>query len=291
MRSSVALIAAVFMAAAVMSVGYMWSTEAIGQPTATSTGLEAGGSGGGPATAAQVAAAQLPVDGQPLLHPAKVNLTGVEFGSWALLNRSTGEIAGSPNLAATNTTASMIKAWLAADFLRLSAEKRETPPAATLSRLSIMIRDSDNDAASDFYAALGNDATITRLAQTCGLTETTADTDWSHVLMSARDAVRMGGCIGDGRAAGSRWTTWVLNEMRAVRGVGRFGVISALPNQVAGATAIKNGWIDRPDGTWHVNCLAVGPDWSVAVMLVYPISKGLSHGAAACKSVAQQLMA
>jgi hypothetical protein len=291
MRSSVALIAAALATAGVLSIGYMWSTEANGLPTAESTGLQAGGLSAGPATAAQAPADPIPVGGRPLLHPAKVNLTGVKFGSWALLNRSTGEIAGSSNLAATNTTASMIKAWLAADVLRRSAEKRETPPAATLSRLSIMIRDSDNAAASDFYEDLGSAATITRLVKTCALTDTRSGIDWSHVLMSARDAVRMGGCIADGRAAGAQWTPWLLKEMRAVRGAGRFGVISALPAEVAEDTAIKNGWINRPDGTWHVNCLAIGADWSVAVMLVYPVAKGMSLGAATCKSVAQQLMA
>lgn len=291
MRSSVALIATAFVAATVLSAGYVWSTEASSLPTAVSTGLQAGGLSSAPATAAQAPADPVPVGGRPLLHPAKVNLTGVKFGAWALLNRSTGEIAGSPNLAATNTTASMIKAWLAADVLRRSAEKGVTPQAATMSRLSIMIRDSDNAAASAFYDTLGGSATITRLAKTCALTDTRAGVDWSHVLMSARDAVRMGGCIADGRAAGARWTPWLLKEMRAVRGSGRFGVISALPAEVADDTAIKNGWINRPDGTWHVNCLAIGADWSVAVMLVYPVTKGLSHGAAACKSVAQQLMA
>jgi hypothetical protein len=291
MRSSVALIAAAFATAGVLSVGYLSSTEASGLPTATSTALQAGGLNTGPATAAQAPANPIPVGGRPLLHPAKVTLTGVKFGSWALLNRSTGEIVGSLNLAATNTTASMIKAWLAADVLRQSAEKNQPPPPATLSRLSIMIRDSDNDAASDFYEALGNGATISRLAKTCGLTDTKAGSDWSQVLMSARDAVRMGGCIGDSRAAGARWTPWLLKEMRAVRGAGRFGVISALPAEVAEDTAIKNGWINRPDGTWHINCLAIGTDWSVAVMLVYPVAKGMSLGAATCKSVAQQLMA
>jgi hypothetical protein len=291
MRRSVALLAAVFATVTVLSLGYLWSTEASGLPTATSTGLQAGGRSTGPATAAQAPADPIPVGGRPLLHPAKVNLTGVKFGSWALLNRSTGEIAGSANLAATNTTASMIKAWLAADFLRRSAEKGETPPAATLSRLSIMIRDSDNAAASAFSESLGNVATINRLVKTCALTDTKPGIDWSHVLMSARDAVRMGGCIADGRAAGTQWTPWLLKEMRSVRGTGRFGVISALPAEVADDTAIKNGWINRPDGTYHVNCLAIGTDWSVAVMLVYPVAKGLSLGAATCKSVAAQLMA
>jgi hypothetical protein len=100
----------------------------------------------------------------------------------------------------------------------------------------------------------------------------------------------MGRCIGDGRAAGAKWTPWLLNEMRNVR-VGRLGIIEALPPAVAKQTAIKNGWINKSDGKWHINCMAIGDTWVLGVMLVYPLARGEGHGWDVCESITKQLMA
>jgi hypothetical protein len=214
-----------------------------------------------------------------------VNASG--FWSWALIDRRTGQVTGSANFAVPNVTASMIKAWLAADYLRMAAS---TPPPAVLRRLSVMIRNSDNGAAADTWRALGRAASIHRLIAICGLTDSRPYIDWAHTLVSARDAARMAVCIGDGRAAGPQWTQWVLAEMRAVRPTGRFGIAPALPPAESALTAVKNGWIARRDGKWHVNCMAIGPEWALAVMTVYPASKGQAYGAATCRTVTTQLM-
>ena len=55
--------------------------------------------------------------------------------------------------------------------------------------------------------------------------------------------------------------------------------------------AIKNGWTYiYADGLWHVNCLAVADGWVLAVMLRYPIDRGLVFGADVCGHVARQLV-
>jgi hypothetical protein len=230
--------------------------------------------------------------GQPLLRPRPVAVSSPGFHSWALLNTRTGAISGSNNPAATSDTVSMVKAWLAADFLRQAAQRNESPTADRLRDLSIMIRDSDNRAAEDVFRRNGGTSSIQRLIRVCGLTHSSAIPDrWSETRMSAPDAVRMGACLADGRAAGPRWTTWVLNEMRQVRGDGRFGIVRALPADVAATTAIKNGWLLRDEtGLWHVNCLAIGDGWVLAVMLRYPGSLGFEHGGTVCRSVTTQLM-
>jgi hypothetical protein len=232
------------------------------------------------------------VDAPAVLRPGPVTVSEVAFSSWALLDTRTGSISGSNNIAETNDTLSMVKAWLAADHLRLAATRGEKPDAATRRELSIMIRDSDNAAAEDIYRRNGATSSIQRLISTCGLTDSSAVPDrWSETRMSARDAVRMGACLADGRAAGPRWTDWVLNEMRAVRGDGRFGIIDALPADVADGTAIKNGWLLRDTtGLWHVNCLAVGDGWALAVLMRYGASLGFEHGGAVCQSVTRQLL-
>jgi hypothetical protein len=209
--------------------------------------------------------------------------------SWAYLDRGTGRLYSSDNANVTSYTESMVKAWLAADNLSRSAAAGRQP---SLNLIVPMILDSDNNAAETIYLNDGGDATIRRMIQTCRLTDTTIHSAWwSLTMMSARDAVQLGRCIADGTAAGPQWTKWLLDEMRQVRGEGRFGIISGVPSSTAATLAIKNGWtLHVDDGKWHVNCLAIDSNWVMAVMLTYPGSRGLSYGASACASVAKQVL-
>jgi hypothetical protein len=293
MRNRVGLIVAALLTALVAAVTLLWSQGALSSRQLAAPVPSPSSPTPRPSTTKAPAPAPpaAPALTAPLLRAAPVSVKTSGFWSWALMDRRTGEFATSTNAQVTNVTASMIKAWLAADYLRRLAERGATPNASALRQLTIMIRDSDNNAASSFYRLNGAAASIKRLIAMCGLTDSRAYIDWAHTMVSARDATRMGACIGDGRAAGTKWTEWLLNEMRHVRGGGRFGIISVLPAEVASQTAIKNGWIARSDGKWHINCMAIGPDWVLSVMTVYPASRGMSHGIEICKSVTVQLMA
>jgi hypothetical protein len=218
-------------------------------------------------------------------------LPSAVFASWALLDLRTNTITGSPNLAETSDTASMIKAWLAADYLRRAAAEAQTPSQSRLDELSIMIRDSDNAAAQDIYGLNGGTESIDRLIAICGLTDSRATPGyWSNTEVSARDTARMGACIADGRAAGPTWTAWLLNEMRLVRGTGDFGARLALRTEVASQVAIKNGWLLRSeDGLYHIACLAIGKDWVLGVLTRYPGQLGLEYGQQLCQTVGEQL--
>jgi hypothetical protein len=257
-----------------------------------SAGASAGASGGtSPSPSASPSASPSP---SPLLvaaGPVSVDARG--WWSWALLDQRTNEITGSTNMSGTNRTASMIKAWIAADYLRRAAERGVTPSDARLAQVRIMIRDSDNKAASDLYALIGKQASTKRLISVCGLTDSKpGPTSWSDTRLSARDTARMAACISDGRAAGPKWTDWLLNEMRLVRGVGDFGIRKAFPATVAKTIAIKNGWVTRDDsGDWEVNCLAVGAGWTMGVLTRYDASLGYEYGADICQKVATQLRA
>ncbi|PZF97743.1 hypothetical protein [Micromonospora deserti] len=268
------------------------------------------GAGGGGGGAESVSAPPPTAPPPPTLAagPVAVNFTG-EFFSWALMDRQTGEISGSKNMASTSSTESMIKVWFAADYLRqlgdkpLSAERKK--------QISTAIRDSNDDAANALYSAIGRSATIKRMTSTCGLTETKPGNVpgyvgwWSFTRMSPRDAVRLADCVADGTAAGPTWTAYLLDEMSKVRGTtaskdqkarsggGRWGIIDGLPKSILaqGPISIKNGWTPlNYDGNWHVNCLAVTDKWSLAVMLRYPQKSGLKYGAQTCASVASQLV-
>jgi hypothetical protein len=237
-----------------------------------------------------------------------VNVKTQGYWSWALLDRHTNTISGSPNLSATNTTESMIKVWIVSDFLRRLAEQKKQPTNTQLKQATTAILDSNDNSAQALWVAGGGKAMIPRLISTCGLTDTKGDPNsrWSLTYMSAQDAVRMGLCIADGRAAGPQWTNFVLTQMRNVRGTvqqqqlksggGRWGIIEGLPAEVQPTVAIKNGWTAHAgswigDNNWHLNCLAIGEDFVLAVEARYPISLGLAYGAGLCKSVTQQLVA
>ncbi|PWU61339.1 hypothetical protein DLE60_06195, partial [Micromonospora globispora] len=238
--------------------------------------------------------------------PVSVNFRG-EFFSWALMDRTTGKISGAKNMTQTNSTESMIKIWFASDYLKQLGDK---PLSAERKRqISTAIRDSNDDSANALYKADGSAASIRRMISTCRLIDTKPGNVpgyigwWSFTRMSPRDAVRLGDCVADGKAAGSKWTKFVLDEMAKVRGSvddqqdrsggGRWGIIDGLPESITsqGPVSMKNGWTPlNYDGNWHVNCLAMTDKWSLVVMLRYPQSSGLKYGAKVCASVATQLV-
>jgi hypothetical protein len=227
-----------------------------------------------------------------------------EYLGWAMLDRKTGTISGE-NLHKTSSTESMIKTWLVADFLRRSSERDHKPTPVELATAREAIRWSDDNAAQDLYEANGGNESIQRMIQMCGLSETTVyDNWWSRTQMSPHDAVLLGACLADGTAAGATWTGWLLGEMRlvqgttaadeqqATRGGGRWGIIDGVPAGQATSVALKNGWTSyKSDGNWHVNCLAVTDQWTMAVMMRYPAENGLDYGAGVCENIARQLLA
>jgi hypothetical protein len=241
-----------------------------------------------------------------LTDPVKVSIAKGAVYAWALMDRTTGEITGSSNSTTYhNTTESMVKAWLVSDFLRMKAAAGKKPTATELKYTSTAIRDSNDNSAQWLYLRNGGNASIQRLFKMCKLTDKPVVKSgwWSMTQLTARDAVRMGDCIGDGTAAGPKYTAYVLNEMEHVRGTtaakdqhaktggGHWGIIDGLPAALAKDTSIKNGWtLINADGKWHLNCLAIHDDWTLAVQVKYPGKLGLAYGAGICKSVTQQLV-
>jgi hypothetical protein len=218
------------------------------------------------------------------------------FLSWAYLDRRDGTIVGSENMSAPTDTASMIRAWLGADYLRRTAEQGDAPPEADLADVQAMIRDSDDAAADRIVEKVGGaTGTVGRLVTMCQLSDSQADAaDWRKTVISARDAVRMGACLADGRAAGAQWTPWIMDAMRQVRGEGDFGIRKAFPTDYRTTIAIENGWAPRDaEGLWHVNCLAITDTWVLAVMQRYPShgdwNTDKAHVDAMCQDVVRKL--
>ncbi|MFF0174866.1 serine hydrolase [Micromonospora profundi] len=213
--------------------------------------------------------------------------------SWSVLDRRTGKIIGSKNMDETSTTASMIKSWIVADYLRRAADADQTPSDAKLDDATRIIRDSDNTRAEQFYNSVGRDASIKRLISMCKLTDSSVapDKGWSRTALSPRDTARLGNCIATGTAAGPKWTKWLLNEMKLVRGAGDFGIRKAFPAAKQKQIAIKNGWIDRTrEQQMHINCLAIGDTWTMGVMVKYPIDMGYDYGMKNCEKITEALL-
>ncbi|MEV4462500.1 hypothetical protein AB0J51_02635 [Micromonospora echinofusca] len=231
---------------------------------------------------------------EPLPFEAKdLDLDIEGWYSWSVLDRRSGEIIGSDNMDETSTTASLIKAWIVADYLRRADDADQTPSAAKLADATKIIRDSDNTRAEQFYNTVGRSASIKRLISLCDLTDSkvAADGGWSRTALSPRDTARMGACIADGRAAGPKWTKWLIGEMRLVRGGGDFGIRKAFPAAERKTIAIKNGWIDRTrEQEMHINCLAIGDTWTMGVMVRYPIGKGYEYGMKNCQKITEALL-
>lgn len=234
---------------------------------------------------------------------AEVSVAVDGFLTWAALDRRSGETAGFGQEA--STAESMINPWIVADYLRTLDENGQRPSDEEVADARAAIRDSDDRATQRLYTAGGRDDVVERIIDRCGLTDTEVHPSWwSRTEVTARDAVRLGECLVSGTAAGPGWTGWVLNEMRQVRGAatepdrqpeqdqegGRWGLVDGLPPPQRAEVSIKNGWTRIGEtGSWHLNCLALTPEWVLAVLMRYPAGYRLEYGAERCASVSAQL--
>ncbi len=208
--------------------------------------------------------------------------------TWAVLDRTTGKIVEWGGNPGTSTTESMIKAAIGFQYLLdLKAAGRSANQAET-EMISRMIRDSNNEDAETLYRRGGREQMLRKVVDRCHLLSTTLVAGWwSETHMNAADAARLGACIA---ADQTPETAWLLQEMRQVRGEGRFGIIEVRPTDQGQPLAIKNGWNLRPDG-WHSNCLAIAHRWTMAVMTRYPAyvngkPTGMAYGAGLCAKFA-----
>jgi len=224
-------------------------------------------------------------------HAVKLKIDG--WYSWALMDTRTGELYGSKNMHETQRTASMIKAWIASDYLRRQAEAGSTPTDYWLDQVAAAVQKSDNNAASNVWGQVGRGASTKRMISMCNLKDSSSSDNWSDTRLSAYDTAKLGACINSGKAAGAKWTPWLLTKMRTII-LGDFGIRKAFPADVAKTIAIKNGWIDRRSQTpnvYTVNCLAIGEHWTMGVMTNSPLAthSSESYGANVCKQVAAAL--
>lgn len=163
--------------------------------------------------------------------------------AWVVFDRQAGKIVATRNAHRKYRSASVVKILIAIDYL----ERRKSVPAADARLLRIMLRSSDDDAASTFWDRLGKGQIIVRQARRLGLSDTTPPPAskpgfWGYTSLSAYDIVRTYRYLLD--RADARVRDTILSHLRHSTPCGTdgfdqtFGIPDALPRP----WAVKQGW-------------------------------------------------
>ncbi|MFG1968730.1 hypothetical protein ACGFJC_05365 [Nonomuraea fuscirosea] len=163
--------------------------------------------------------------------------------AWVVFDRQAGKIVATRNAHRKYRSASVVKILIAIDYL----ERRKSVPAADARLLRIMLRSSDDDAASTFWDRLGKGQIIVRQARRLGLSDTTPPPAskpgfWGYTSLSAYDIVRTYRYLLD--RADARVRNTILTHLRHSTPCGTdgfdqtFGIPDALPRP----WAVKQGW-------------------------------------------------
>ena len=205
--------------------------------------------------------------------------------SWSLVDTARDRRVGSANSGTERTNSeSSIKAWIAADYLRVAHTEGRTVTSGEQADIAAAVRRSDNAATQRLYHALGGDAMLRDLRAVCGVAVTTsAPGYWSLTQISAVDATRIFACVLR-TAPGLPGGADLLTDLRNVDPDDAFGIKAALPP--ATTVSVKNGWMPHTTtGEWNVNCVAAWDDYVLAVLTRYPVDRPLSYGADVCRDV------
>ncbi|NUW38937.1 hypothetical protein [Nonomuraea rhodomycinica] len=166
--------------------------------------------------------------------------------AWVVFDRQAGgggRVVATRNAHRAFRSASVVKILLAVDYL----ESRATVPPADARLLKIMLRSSDDDAASTLWDRAGKGAVITRMARRLGLSDTVPPPAskpgfWGYTSLSAYDVVRVYRYLLDRAAPRVRDT--ILGHLRAATpcGTDGFDQYFGIPRAVPRPWAVKQGW-------------------------------------------------
>ncbi|SFW49677.1 hypothetical protein [Amycolatopsis australiensis] len=185
--------------------------------------------------------------------------------SAVVFDRQRGAVTVSVHAERAYTSASLVKLLIA-----LSVLQRDGPVA----QVERMLSRSDDDLASQFWAAYGGPSIVTRWAAKLGLTDTRPPADagrWGDTRITARDVVRIYEYV-LAHAPGA-----ILTALRAAteRGSDGFRQYFGIPDAAGNRPwAVKQGWsCCRPTRMLHTSGV-VGDDdrYIVAVLSEHPAS-------------------
>lgn len=179
-------------------------------------------------------------------------LRGVTAGI-AVFDRETGQFTEQLNPDLQFRSASVVKLLIVLDYLWNRGPEYELP-AADKARLDVMLRSSDDDAASYYWDHLGGGQIIDRMVQRLGLTHTARPPAshpgfWGYVALTAGDTVRIYRYLLEQAPAPVR--DYVLGNLHHATRYGTdgfdqyFGIASVFDPDFA----IKQGWSGFMGGT------------------------------------------
>ncbi|MEV5965688.1 hypothetical protein AB0L70_28220 [Kribbella sp. NPDC051952] len=183
---------------------------------------------------------QLPGPSAAVVTPA-----GVTAGI-AVFDRRAGQLVQQFNADHQFRTASVVKLLIVLDLLWDRGPAYDVPPADR-TRLELMLRSSDDDAASYYWDHLGGAAIVDRMVERLGLTHTagppaTHPGFWGYVAITPSDTVRIYQYLLDSAPASVR--EFVMGELHLATRNGTdgfdqyFGIASAFDPPFS----IKQGW-------------------------------------------------
>ncbi|WP_405061835.1 hypothetical protein OG474_09340 [Kribbella sp. NBC_01505] len=164
----------------------------------------------------------------------------------AVFDRQTGRFTESLNPDLQFRSASVVKLLLVLDYLWNRGPAYDIP-ASDRARLEVMLRSSDDDAASYYWDQLGRSAVIDRMVPRLGLTNTAGPPAgypgyWGYAAFTAADTVRIYRYLLDQAPAPVR--TFVMGNLHQATRYGTdgfdqyFGIASVFEQPFA----IKQGW-------------------------------------------------
>jgi hypothetical protein len=215
----------------------------------------------------------------------------------AVVDTTTGKLYGNPDGGVVLRTASIVKVVIGMRLFARAQEQRRGLTADEQSDLQMMIRVSDNDAASRLWASLGGPAVIGWIRQLTGVRNTAppaTPTSWGFTTTTAHDMAVILHALARARGVTAAHRDALLREMRQVTPSQRWGIAAAVHHA---NPAVKNGWYpDTDEQVWRVHCVGVIDDgprpnrWLIVVTTRYPVNLGQEYGEETCSGIAARAL-
>jgi len=165
----------------------------------------------------------------------------------AVFDRQAGTFTDQRNVTMRFRSASLVKLLIALDYL-WNRGPRYAIPAADRARFDLMLRSSDDNAASYFWNLDGAGAVVTRMVGRLGLKDTTPPPPerrgWGSTALSAADLVRIYRYLLDAAPAPVR--EHIMGDLRQSTRCGTDGFDQSfgIPSAFGRPYAVKQGWYE-----------------------------------------------
>ena len=183
---------------------------------------------------------------RPSPSPAAVVVPAGVLAGIAVFDRQAGTFLVAQRTSARFRSASLVKLLIALDYL-WNRGPGYTVPAADRPKLDVMLRSSDDNAATYFWDRDGRDAIVTRMVGRLGLKDTqppsaAGRTGWGITGLSAADVVRVYRYLLDTAPAPVRGYVMGNLHQSTPCGTDRYNQTFGIPSAFTRPWAAKQGW-------------------------------------------------